>query len=169
LVVEPHGKWTRLIRNQLLKRVSHDAPPLDLPLDGISVIRCLGQSDLAREVFPSRNPSSTPELLRTSIVLPTAIVVEVTPENLLEWCRFFSHGRYCEQIAVWVIVPEELQPLDHPLQQLGFYGCLSHILDLERWAASVTRYFSQLPPVEPSLDLRIEQQYPWPPAPIGLE
>ena len=132
LVLEPEGKWTNIIRqNPVLPSV------------------------------PCKRLLSVTELLEQALMLPTIGIVSVKPEQLVELFGRLSPLLARKTFACWLIGEGFTEELITWIERAGFSGLLTSLVEHSRWHCRAQRFFDAAPPVDWTLEQRIEHQYPW--------
>jgi hypothetical protein len=132
LVLEPDGKWTTMIRKNPF------TPPV-----------------------PCERLLSVAELLEKALKLPTLALVSANPEQVFELTGRMSPLLHRKTFACWLIGERLNDELTAWIERAGFCGVLTSLIEHSRWHNRAQRFFDAAPPVDWTLDQRIEHQYPW--------
>ncbi len=148
LVLEQSGKWTAALRRRTFSLSCGSS---------VVVKRCLSLDDLFFEQS-GWLAAFSPDLLPA----PAALIVDVPVAKLPATLARFQSARGAGQRAIWFVLGAEMLHLMSLIQQLGMAGTITSLTDLDSLANGIQRFFANCTPVDWPLELRIEQQYPWP-------
>ena len=101
------------------------------------------------------------ELLKQASCLTTVALIAATPEQSLELAVRLRPYFFHKQFACWIVGEKFDSEMTLWIERAGFCGVLSSLADLSRWHERVRRFFYAAPPVDWTLEQRIEHQYPW--------
>ncbi|MEQ1905371.1 MAG: hypothetical protein ABL888_14375 [Pirellulaceae bacterium] len=132
LVLEPEGKWTTVIRK-------NPFTPL----------------------VPCERLLSVAELLEKAWKLPTIALISSNQEQLVELTGRLSPLLTRKTFACWLIGERLNDELTAWIERAGFCGVLTSLIEHSRWHNRAQRFFDAAPPVDWTLEQRIEHQYPW--------
>ncbi len=132
LVLESAGKWTGIIRQ-------------------IAFVPAV----------PCERLLSYAELFEKDLSLPTVALLSTNPEQVFELASCMQPLLRRRTFACWLLGNGFDDELTAWVQRIGFCGVLTSLVEHSRWHTRAQRFFDAAPPVDWTLEQRIEHQYPW--------